>query len=65
MLCIIIELGSLALAVTLAATYVGLTPRLHSDVEEYLPECRKRRRKLLQRKPESLVYKYSESMLTM
>lgn len=58
------ELGHLALAVTLAATYVGSTPRLQSDIKAYLPEYRRRRRELLRRKPESLVHQYNESVLT-
>jgi tetratricopeptide (TPR) repeat protein len=63
-LCILKELGCLALAVTLAAAYVGSTPRLQSNIKAYLPEYRQRRRELLQRKPESLVHQYSESVLT-
>ncbi|KAJ8108175.1 hypothetical protein OPT61_g8359 [Boeremia exigua] len=63
-LCIVKELGCLALAVTLAATYVGSTPRLQGNIKEYLPEYRQRRRKLLELKPESLVHQYSESVLT-
>jgi tetratricopeptide (TPR) repeat protein len=63
-LCIVRELGCLALAVTLAATYVGSTPRLQSNIKAYLPEYRQRRRELLRRKPESLVHQYSESVLT-
>ena len=61
---IVKELGYLALAVTLAATYVGRTPRLRSDIKTYLPEYKRRRRELLQRKPESLIHQYSESVLT-
>jgi tetratricopeptide (TPR) repeat protein len=63
-LAIVKELGCLALAVTLAATYVGSTPRLQSNIKAYLPEYRQRRRELLRRKPESLVHQYSESVLT-
>ena len=61
---IVKELEYLALAVTLAATYVGRTPRLQSDIAAYLPDYRRRRRELLNRKPESLVHQYSESVLT-
>jgi hypothetical protein len=61
---IVKELGYLALAVTLAATYVGSTPRLQSNIKAYLPEYRQRRRELLRRKPVSLVHQYSESVLT-
>jgi tetratricopeptide (TPR) repeat protein/sulfur relay (sulfurtransferase) DsrF/TusC family protein len=63
-LCIVKELGCLALAVTLAATYVGSTPRLQGNIKAYLPEYRQRRRELLRRKPVSLVHQYSESVLT-
>jgi tetratricopeptide (TPR) repeat protein len=61
---IVRELGCLALAVTLAAAYVGTTPRLQSNVRAYLPEYRQRRRELLERKPEMLVHQYNESVLT-
>ncbi|KAI9773490.1 MAG: Kinesin light chain 3, partial [Geoglossum umbratile] len=61
---IVKELGHLALAVTLAATYVGRTPRLQSNIKAYLPEYRRRRHELLSRKPESLIHQYSESVLT-
>ncbi|PVH90155.1 hypothetical protein DM02DRAFT_79756, partial [Periconia macrospinosa] len=61
---IVKELGCLALAVTLAGAYVGTTPRLQTNIKAYLPEYRRRRRELLQRKPESLVHQYSESVLT-
>ncbi|OSS43297.1 hypothetical protein B5807_12047 [Epicoccum nigrum] len=63
-LSIVKELGCLALAVTLAATYVGSTPRLQGNIKAYLPEYRQRRRELLRRKPVSLVHQYSESVLT-
>jgi tetratricopeptide (TPR) repeat protein len=61
---IIKELGYLALAVTLAGTYVGQSPRLQSDIKAYLPEYRSRRRELLKRNPEQLIHQYSESVLT-
>ena len=61
---IVQELGCLALAVSLASTYVGRTPRLRSDITAYLPEYRQRRRELLKRKPERLIHQYSESVLT-
>ncbi|KAJ4286494.1 hypothetical protein N0V90_013194 [Kalmusia sp. IMI 367209] len=61
---IVKELGYLALAITLAATYVGRTRRLQSDIKGYLPEYKERRRELLSRKPESLIHQYSESVLT-
>jgi tetratricopeptide (TPR) repeat protein len=61
---IVRELGCLALAVTLAGSYVGTTQRLQSHVKGYLVEYRQRRRELLKRKPERLVHQYSESVLT-
>ncbi|OAP55685.1 hypothetical protein AYL99_09837 [Fonsecaea erecta] len=61
---IVEELGCLALAVSLAGTYVRETPRLRSNVGAYLVEYRQRRRELLQRKPTKLVHQYSESVLT-
>ncbi|EXJ95817.1 hypothetical protein A1O1_00941 [Capronia coronata CBS 617.96] len=39
---IVRELGYLALAVILAATYVSRTPRLQSDIKAYLPEYKQR-----------------------
>ncbi len=39
---IVKELGYLALAITLAGSYVSVTPRLWSDIERYLPEYRQR-----------------------
>jgi tetratricopeptide (TPR) repeat protein len=61
---IVEELGLFALAVTLAGTYVAQTPRLLGDIKQYLPEYRKRRRKLLSQKPKRLVHQYGESVLT-
>ncbi|KAJ5875173.1 TPR-like protein [Penicillium subrubescens] len=60
---IVRELGLLALAISLAATYVWRTPRLQSNIKGYLPDYRRRRNELLSRKPESLIYQYSESVL--
>jgi tetratricopeptide (TPR) repeat protein len=60
---IVKELGCLALAVTLAGSYVGTTQRLQSDIKGYLPEYQQRRRELLAQKPQSLVHQYSESVL--
>ena len=61
---IVKELGCFALAITLAGTYVVETPRLYSDIKEYLPEYRDRRRELLSQKPTRLVHQYGESVLT-
>jgi len=58
---IVEELGYLALAITLASTYVG---RTHCDIKAYLPGYRQRRRELLNRKPVSLIHQYKESVLT-
>ncbi|KAL9628998.1 MAG: hypothetical protein Q9164_007065, partial [Protoblastenia rupestris] len=58
------ELGYLALAITLAGSYVSMTPRLQSDIKRYLPEYRQRRKELLQRQPEQHVHRYKESVLS-
>ncbi|RMZ84471.1 hypothetical protein DV738_g741, partial [Chaetothyriales sp. CBS 135597] len=60
---IIKELGYLALAVTLAGTYVGRNPWFCKDIKGYLPEYRKRRRELLERRPQAM-HQYGESVLT-
>ena len=57
---IVQELGCLALAVTLAGTYVLET---HLELDEYLKEYRHRRKELLEEKPENLVHGYSKSVL--
>jgi hypothetical protein len=41
---IVEELGHLALAVSLAGTYISQTPRLSTHLDEYLTEYRRRRR---------------------
>ena len=61
---IVDELGCLALAVTLAGSYVAATPRLTGDITQYLPEYRRRRKELLNQKPERLVHQYGASVLT-
>ncbi|KAL9626850.1 MAG: hypothetical protein Q9164_007775, partial [Protoblastenia rupestris] len=58
------ELGCLALAITLAGSYVLTTPRLSSDIRRYLPEYHQRRQILLNQKPLKLVHQYGESILT-
>lgn len=58
------EVGYLALAVSLAGAYVAATPRLRTDITLYLPEYRRRRRELLDQKPEQLVHQYGASVLT-
>ncbi|KAK5110032.1 hypothetical protein LTR85_001790 [Meristemomyces frigidus] len=58
------ELDYLALAVTLAGAYVAATPRVRSNIAEYLPEYRRRRRVLLGRKANAQIHRYSESVLS-
>ena len=61
---IVKELGCLALAITLAGSYVSVTPRLSSDIRRYLPEYRQRRKELLQRRPKQHVHRYGASVLS-
>ena len=58
------ELGNLALAITLAGSYVSVTSRLSSNIGRYLPEYRQRRKELLQRRPKQHVHRYGESVLS-
>jgi hypothetical protein len=58
------ELRYLALAITLAGSYVAATPRLGSDFRSYLPECRERRKQLLGMKARKLIHRYGESVLS-
>ena len=61
---IVRELGYLALAITLAGSYVSVTPRLSSDIGRYLPEYRQRRKELLQRRATRYIHQYGESVLS-
>ena len=61
---IVVELGKLALAITLAGSYVAATPRLRSDIRLYLSEYRERRKQLLSMKAEKLIHRYGESVLS-
>jgi len=61
---IVQELGHLALAISLAGSYVAATPRLRGDLACYLPEYRERRKELLAQRPSWLVHQYGESLLT-
>ena len=61
---IVRELGYLALAITLAGSYVSVTPRLSSDIGRYLPEYRQRRKELLQRRAQRHIHQYGESVLS-
>jgi len=63
-LLIVKELGYLALAVTLAGSYVAATPRLSSDLSQYLPEYRDRRKQLLNVKAQKHIHRYGESVLS-
>lgn len=58
---IVEELGYLALAITLAGSYMSVTPRLRSDIGGYLPEYRRRRRELLQRRLKQHVHRYGRA----
>jgi tetratricopeptide (TPR) repeat protein len=60
---IIQELGYLALAITLAGSYVAATPRLRSDIRQYLSDYRTQRKRLLSREPTRYIHQYGESVL--
>ena len=57
---IVQELGYLALVVTLAELYVL---EIHLKLNKYREKYRYRRKELLDKKLENLVYKYSKSVL--
>lgn len=61
---IIEELGCLALAVMLAGSYVGESPRLRSNLSFYLHDYRTHRKRLLSRKPRPAVHRYRDSVLS-
>jgi tetratricopeptide (TPR) repeat protein len=61
---IVNELGYLALAITLAGLYVSVTDHLSSNIREFLPEYRQRRKELLQRRPKQHIHRYGESVLS-
>lgn len=58
------ELGHFALAVSLAAAYVGSTRRLRAHPAAYLVEYAERRKTLLARRPKQHIDQYGESVLT-
>ena len=58
------ELGYLALAITLAGSYISVTPRLSSDIWRYLPEYRQRRKELLRQRAKRHIHHYGESVLS-
>ncbi|KAK5947767.1 hypothetical protein OHC33_011213 [Knufia fluminis] len=57
------ELGYLALALTLAGSYVSETPRL-SNLRRYLPEYQAHRRRLLSREARPSIHRYKGSVLS-
>lgn len=61
---IVAELDHLALAVTLAGAYVAATPRFRSNIGEYLPEYRRRRKALLGRRAKQQIHQYGKSVLS-
>lgn len=61
---IVKELGYLALAITLAGSYVSVTPRLSSNIREYLLEYRQHRKVLLDHRPKQHLHRYGESVLS-
>jgi hypothetical protein len=61
---IVEELGYLALAITLAGSYVSVTPRLSSDIKTYLPEYRKRWQEIFRRRPKRYIHRYKERVFT-
>ena len=61
---IVKELGYLALAITLAGSYVSVTPRLSSDIRSYLPEYQQRRKELLRQRAKRYIHQYGESVLS-
>ncbi|KAJ9651312.1 hypothetical protein H2198_009406 [Neophaeococcomyces mojaviensis] len=61
---IVKELGCLALAITLAGSYVHEHPDLSSDVGRYLEEFQRQRKQLLGRRAHRLLHQYGESVLS-
>jgi hypothetical protein len=61
-LTIVQELGCLALAVTLAGSYVHETPGMLSDLGLYLMEFKLYRQQLLCQRAHRLVHQYGESV---
>lgn len=61
---IVKELGCLALAVTLAGSYVREDPEMSLDVSQYLVEFQQYRAQILDQKPHRLVHQYGESVLS-
>ncbi|KAI9743535.1 MAG: Kinesin light chain 3 [Claussenomyces sp. TS43310] len=60
---IVTEIGCLALTVSLAAAYVAATPRLRSNITQYLLEYQERRKILLSQNPTNYIQEYDESVV--
>ena len=60
---IVKELGYLALAITLAGSYVSHKPRLLSHLPDYLEEYRQQRKRVLDTKPSKVVHRYEHSVM--
>jgi hypothetical protein len=58
------ELGCLALAITIAGTYIAQTPRLLSNLSAYLKDYCQQWQELLDKQPDELIHKYSYSVMT-
>ena len=61
---IVAELGCLALAITIAGTYVSQTPRLSANLPVYLDEYRRRGQELRHKQTDKLIHKYGHSIMT-
>lgn len=61
---IVDELGYLALAITMAGSYIAATPRLASNIGLYLPEYHKHRKRLLSRKAVPNIHSYKQSVFS-
>jgi tetratricopeptide (TPR) repeat protein len=61
---IVKELGYLALAITLAGSYVSQKPRLSSHLPYFLEEFHQERKRLLRIKPTKIIHQYQHSMIT-
>ncbi|KAH8746822.1 P-loop containing nucleoside triphosphate hydrolase protein [Hyaloscypha sp. PMI_1271] len=61
---IVKELGYLALAITLAGSYISQTPRLSSNLPAYLKEYHRRRQEVLSEQPNKRIHQYGESVMT-
>ncbi|KAK2605986.1 hypothetical protein QQS21_003612 [Conoideocrella luteorostrata] len=60
---IVKELGNLALAVSMAGSYISQTPRLSSNLRAYLDDFRRQREVLLSKMPDENEMNYSHSVM--